>query len=389
VITHPRDTTKFRVVTEHGNTYFLSTKSRTARDLQVLTIRVFHAMKFIPASQALSKLFSESRLSTDSDGQSTLHQALILGRLVGELQKALSAKEIVEKQLKQVRQERKSLDEQLLDTIASYKETIEVLHQQQQSSGGSADYDPVLAGALQAKLTEEEQRKANLQEELAQAKRSLLEARQRSRHHSSLHASESVEHLTAENNRLKTMIADREAALAQLQDAAAVPRAGQMTRSIQELRQEKRTLEDELSTLESRVRQAEASNEGAAAGIQRELQAVNLERSTLARRVEELSRELEKGKSHQEGNIERVTAANGRLMEDKERLERQLRQVSSLYQETVQQLNAGQQRPAGAAPAVTQVAGLQAQITQMDDAIRRTEAENEALKSHIRRLAAR
>ncbi|CAE7509409.1 AIR9 [Symbiodinium microadriaticum] len=56
VIIHPLDTTKFRLVMSEVKTFHLMALTRTARDLIALTIRCFHAKKYMSTSSLLQTL---------------------------------------------------------------------------------------------------------------------------------------------------------------------------------------------------------------------------------------------------------------------------------------------------------------------------------------------
>lgn len=132
-----------------------------------------------------------------------------------------------------------------------------------------------------------------------------------------------------------------------------------------------------------------------------QIQQLTEERNRLNIRIEALCRDLEKGKTQSESSLERVMTSNARLLEEKDRLEKEVKRNSVLYQDVARQLSAHQQQIAvtisqhqGVGPAQVNVQAkeqfakqLQLQLVQKEELINTWDAENQSLKSRIRKLA--
>lgn len=125
--------------------FHLQAQSRTARDLIALTIRCFHAKKYLPTAGILQELFPVHAIGANSvpaapAGDSHLDECILLERLTKELNRAMQQKDMSEKVLRNTHHEKNQLQAQLEETIRGFAEVIKGGEDQlsQGSSGTSA-----------------------------------------------------------------------------------------------------------------------------------------------------------------------------------------------------------------------------------------------------------
>lgn len=431
VIIHPLDTSKFQLVMSEVKTFHLIALSRTSRDLIALTIRCFHAKKFMSTSSILQTVLPVSM--PDATGvmptmDSRLDASIVLERLAKELNRTMQQKEVAEKVLRNTNHEKKQLQEQLMETISGFTEVIESLQDQctDEAPAPSADrlqdqLRDVTASnhALQAEL---ETLRIHL-EKLAES-RKAAEARSRSGLGAGPEAQ--VHQLKDERDMLKVRLEELSTNTTGVQhdqqeqvhtqelkrlrqDVEALHnQKEQLRKHLQDQDRERQELQDNFLYVKGQLdkvqlKQAEAAENGSSDGrkeLQRHrqtLQTVTDERNRLANRLESTLNVLEKEKAYHEQSVERVTSANSKLMEEKDRISKEVERLSNLYTESVNQLQFGlNEAQAGSVfrsdseanpvdPA--EMAHLKLQAEELEATILEKEEENDALKTRIRKLA--
>lgn len=440
-IIHPIDTCKFRLELgeEREKVYHFVALSRTSRDLIALLIRCFHARKYIATSLILSSLGQNpatpgAPLTSLSKDRFDIH--MLLGRLGRELDRTVGQLGKVEKIVRNAAQEKQQLQSQLRETITSYTEAIEKLHQQLAHARGGA------AAALGVQLHEARAQNSSLQLEHQEVKQRLTEEQtaaaelQRS-------AGDGREVVEA----LKTELAALKADLAALQgnkeakqlDHSRAEELRRLRRDVDELNKEKEGLErinadaekEKQDLIENflyvkgcldKLQMASINAPAASPEVERELanmratyeKAVD-ERNRVAVKVEQIDREREKQKQQREAALERVMTANARLLEERDRFEKEKARVSQLYQQTMATMGAttapaapadssasgypdtaGTSSSDGAEPSALPLASgaqalspdaLRVELKQKTELLAKREAETETLRSRLRRLA--
>merc|ERR1719247_1160899 len=164
VIIHPLDTLKFQLIMSENRTLHLQAQSRTQRDLIALTVRCFHARKYLPTAGILQELFPVHAMGPGSGapapaqggGDSHLDECILLERLTKELNRAMQQKDTSEKVLRNTHHEKKQLQAQLEETIRGFTEVI---------SGGEdqLDRDPAAASSAPLPKLQEQYREAQAQ----------------------------------------------------------------------------------------------------------------------------------------------------------------------------------------------------------------------------------
>ncbi|CAE8587663.1 unnamed protein product, partial [Polarella glacialis] len=180
VIIHPLDTCKFRLELseEQDKVYHFVALSRTSRDLIALLIRCFHARQYVATAFILSRLF-QNPATPGAPLTSVAHYDLDIERLGDRLGKELNRNvaqlESVEKVVRNANLEKRELQAQLGETINSYTEAIEKLHQQltPAAKGGAA-------ASLQLQIHDARATNSRLQLELQELRPALEEEKQRS-----------------------------------------------------------------------------------------------------------------------------------------------------------------------------------------------------------------
>lgn len=437
VLIHPLDTTKFQLIMGDSRSFHLSASSRTSRDLIALTIRCFHARKYISTAQILQDLLPVQPLGPHSGAtpsptvDSRLDACIVLERLTKELNRTMSQKEVSEKVLRNTHHEKNQLQVQLMETISGFTEVIEGLQDQ---FGDNTSATPALSvERLQSQLREANQQNQSLQGELAMWKQDL-EKLQRQRKAAGNSASSAgggalaaeLKNLREERLLLQEKMRElsSSSATTQQRDQADQVHANelkrlrqdvemlhnqkeQLRRQLQDADRERQELQDnflyvkgQLDKVQMRQAQAAANPDaGSAKELARHrqtLEDVSEERNRLAMRMEGLLREVEKEKTYHEQSLERVMTANARLLEEKDKAAKEVQRLSQLYSESVQQLQNTSSSGVFRADSITSSSGfvdpdelgrVRAQIAQIDEALQRKEQENESLKNRIRKLA--
>jgi len=395
VLIHPLDTVKFQLVMSDDKTFHLAALSRTSRDLVALTIRCFHARKYISTSYVLSQLFTKSNNGT-SDSTAALDLQMMTSRLTQELNSSIIRQERIERMHRRTLEEKACLSEQLHETICSYQNVVEDQAQQLQARGGDCNssvgsnnhaYQTLMQRlrdaereASSSKLELEEVRHRwldttqgkiadpfndGLQEELQQAKQENQRTIQRMRE------SEKT------NNELRRLLAELEKLR---------PEKEQLVLRLRGVEQEKQEwisnyhqIKNEFDKLQIAHRESQNNKAGQSMIDENRLAQIMDEKNRLNKQIENIAREKERGKNSQESQVERLMAVNAKLLEEKDREEQEKLKISQLYQETVAQLRSGTMAGNGG--------GDGALVQQQQETIQRLEAENGSLKSRIRKLA--
>jgi len=445
VIIHHLDTSKFQLILNEARTFHLHALSRTSRDLIALTIRCFHAKKFLSTSDLLQELFPVHRIAPGSkaggsDGH--LDKCILLERIAKELNRSMQQKEISDRVLRNTHREKEELQKQIMETIGGYTEVIEGLQQQCAEGMAAARTPTIPIERLQEEYREAQSCNQAMQAEIQAMRRHLEEARR------TWQAAEAVAPKgdlgglgTAVGQEVSQLQEERNLLQARLQElstnSVSVIQREQAdqghAQELKRLRQDvemlhdqkvslRRTLQDADRTRQElqenflyvkgqldkvQMKQAQSSQGSGAddkeiARCRQNLEAVTEERNRLSVRMEALCRELEKDKAYHEASLERVMAANGRLMEEKDRSDKEVKRLSRLYAEAVQQVQQQSQTlqsgvfrndSVGGSPSdefaaeQEEISKLRAQVTQVDESIKKKEQENESLKNRIRKLA--
>lgn len=458
VTIHPLDTLKFQLIMSEGRVFHLAASTRTARDLIALTIRCFHARKYLPTQSILSELLPVQPLGPGGAGAGAhsnptagggvgaaaagkLEVCIVLERLTKELNRTMQQKEVQDKVLRNTSHEKRQLQAQLMETIEGFTEVIEGIQDQFGDGQTPAAMPPVSVDRLREQLREANAQNQALQAEY-NAQRQQLEKLQRAHQEasrSSAVASGEAQRLREERQllqaRLKelssnSMVHQREQQdqvhaneLKRLrQDVESLHNSKErLRRQLQSADQERSELQDnflyvkgQLDKVQMKQAHQAASSSGDGSEVQQHrqaLQSVTEERNRLSTRMESVLRDAEKEKAYHEQSLERVMTANARLMEEKDRAAKEVQRLSQLYAESVQQLQgvgrggadglsttsgifradslAGTQAGGVGAGGVDpeELARVQAQLAQTDEALQRKEQENDSLKNRIRKLA--
>lgn len=377
VIIHPLDTVKFQLVFSEDKIFHLAALSRTSRDLVALTIRCFHARKYISTSYILSHQRGQS---------DALDLQVMISRLTQELNRAIGSKERIERVLKKTAEEKSSLDAQLHETITSYTTVIETLQQAVQNNSGTPSSSN---SSLLQRLREAEREASMAKSELVEVRHDRwLNAQHAKSDPFNDGAEEEMKQLRAENERCMQRLKEVEKNSVDLRRQLA---------ETDHVRQEKETLVVRMRAVEQekqavianyhhvkneydQLQKQSAESSRSSAINNSRIDQILEEKSRLERQVEQMCRHSEHGKSSQEAQVERLMGANARLLEEKDRAEKENIRILALYDQTLAQLKAGTPE-GGSDPTV------QATIQQQQDRIEKLEQENASLKTRIRKLA--
>eukprot|EP00440_Ansanella_granifera_P044628 gb/GFBE01048365.1/.p1 GENE.gb/GFBE01048365.1/~~gb/GFBE01048365.1/.p1 ORF type:complete len:658 (+),score=174.26 gb/GFBE01048365.1/:1-1974(+) len=435
VIIHPLDTSKFQLVMSGSKTYHLIALSRTSRDLIALTIRCFHAKKYLSTASILQTLLpvqqpmapGASMPATDA----RLDSCIVLERLAKELNRAMQQKEVSEKVLRNTNHEKKQLQEQLMETISGFTEVIEGL--QEQCVDGAGAGPPPSVDRLQDQLREVNAGNQALQAELnnmrlhldkLQQSRQAAEARSRANTPGAGPEAQ-VHQLKDERDMLKARLEELSSNTSSVQhnkqeqvhtqelkrlrqDVESLHnQKEQLRRQLQDQDKERQELQDnflyvkgQLDKVQMRKAQSSGSGDGQQE-LQRHrqtLEAVTEERNRLSMRLEAVLNNAEKEKAYHEQSVERVMTANGRLLEERDRIAKEVERLSRMYSESVNQLQGGLNETnasgvfrtdSGSGPPAdpAEMARVRSSLEEVDADIRKREQENESLKNRIRKLA--
>lgn len=425
IVIHPLDTCKFRLELseELDKIYHFVALSRTSRDLIALLIRCFHSRKYVATSFILSQLFQNPATPGAPLTSLQRHDFDIHGlgqRLGKELDRTVGQLEVVERVVRNVVQEKSELQAQLRETIGSYTEAIEKLHQQLAFAKGGP------SAAVQLQVHEAKNVHQRLQMEHQDLRTRLDDEEQRAPKGSTELSADMVEKTEA----LRGDISKLRASISALAGDAAMSSQRDLTRAeeLRRLRSDVDMLNGEKEGLDRCAVQADkekadlienflyvkgcldklqmASLQTPAASPEHEREVSKLkesfshvvdERNRIAVKVEALDRDREKQKQGRESALERVMNANARLLEERDRLDKEKARVSDLYQKamgamgavaTPQVANSGGGYPAagGENDAATTQA-LQAELTQKTELLAKREQEGESLRARLRKLA--
>jgi len=420
VVIHPLDTCKFRLELseEADKIYHFVALSRQSRDSIALLIRCFHSRKYVATSFILSRLFQNPATPGAPLTTHVQHDGFdihALGERLGkELDRTVGQLEVVEKVVKNATNEKGELQAQLRETISSYTEAIEQLHQQLAVARGGP------AASLQLQLHEARAQQNSLQLDMQEVRHNIEQEQQRAPKTSepSAECAAQVEALRGEISQLKTSISalagDR--AMNSQRDLTRQEELRRLRADVDMLNSEKEGLErcsvqadkdkqdlienflyvkgclDKLQMASLQMPAASPEHEREVARLKETYSQVVDERNRLAIRVETMDRDREKQKQQRESALERVMNANARLLEERDRLEKEKARVSELYQSTMGAMGAG----AGAGGAGGNAAGgdasasleaLKAELTQKQELLRKREQEGESLRARLRKLA--
>mmetsp|Transcript_14345 Transcript_14345/g.25223 ORF Transcript_14345/g.25223 Transcript_14345/m.25223 type:complete len:661 (-) Transcript_14345:73-2055(-) len=442
VIIHPLDTCKFQLIMDHARIFHLQAQSRTSRDLIALTVRCFHAKKYLSTNDILQELFPVNPMGqgAPASGSSHLDECILLERLTKELNRSMQQKDTSEKVLRNTHHEKRQLQAQLEETITGFQEVIEGLEVSTQGPSLSTTTSSMPVERLQEQYREVKSQNQALEAELQTMRRQLEEA-QRSNKAATAAAggpggrglggasSVEVSQLREERNHLQARLRELSSSSGQQRDQADQVH----TQELKRLRQDVETLHNQKEALRKqlqdgdrarqelqenflyvkgqldKVQMKQAQTTAGAGGESKEFErfrenisTVSEERNRLCNRMETLSREIEKEKAYHESSLERVMTANARLMEERDRAEKEVQRLSKLYAESVQQvqspdteisastgvfrLDSTASSPVTAADQ-EEMNNVRKQLAQIEEAIKRKDQENESLKNRIRKLA--
>jgi len=207
VVIDPLDPNKFRLELskETDKIYNFAALCHQPRDDIALLIRCFHARKYVTTSFILSHLFQNpatpgAPLTNVQPDGFDIHA---LGERLGkELDRTVGQLEVVEKVVKNATNEKGELQAQLRETISSYTEAIEQLHDQLADARGGP------AASLQLQLHEARAQQNSLQLDMQEVRHNIEQEQQRAPKTSETSAERAaqVEALTGEISQLKTSI---------------------------------------------------------------------------------------------------------------------------------------------------------------------------------------
>lgn len=420
VLIHPLDTCKFRLLLtdEQEKMFHFVALSRTSRDLIALLVRCFHARKYVATSFILSRLYQNPATPgapLTSVNSTSVDLPGLTQCLQKELDRTTQRMEKAERTVRISTQEKLKLQEQLKDTIGSYTEAIEKMHQQLAMTQGN----PTASAQLQ--LHDSRAQFSRLQMELTDLKQKLEEEKEKGPQGSGVDATEAAQRAAAadalrrEINELRSKISaiTGDAALTNQRDLTRAEELRRLRTDVESLNREREGLEDCLGKAEKdkqelienflyvkgcldKLQVAHLQSPMASPEFQRQVAQLKAsysqvvdERNRLAIRAEALDRDREKQKLQKESDLERLMNANARLMEEKDRLEKEKASLSSLYQNTVAALGASQ-GAAGKGSAQDSLAilqALQSEVAAKTDQLSKRDQEGESLRARLRKLA--
>lgn len=413
VVIHPLDTCKFRLELsdEVDKIYHFVALSRTSRDLIALLIRCFHSRKYVATSFILSQLFQNPATpgapltSVHTDGFDVHGLGDRLGK---ELDRTVGQLEAVERVVRNANLEKTELQAQLRETISSYTEAIEKLHQQLAMAKGGP------SAAIQLQLHEARASQQGYQLELQELRTRVDEEQQRAprTEEPSAETAAQAEALRGEISQLRTSISAiaGDAALSSQRDITRAEELRRLRSDVDMLNSEKEGLEkcaaqadrekqdlienflyvkgclDKLQMASLEAPDASPEHEREVAKLKETYSQVVDERNRFAVRVEHMDRDREKQKQQRESALERVMNANARLLEERDRLEKEKARVSELYRSTIGAMGAqGAGAGAGGDPAALEA--VRAELAEKQALLAKREQDGESLRTRLRKLA--
>lgn len=421
VVIHPMDTCKFRLELseEEDKVYHFVALSRTSRDLIALLIRCFHARQYVATTFMLRQLYQNP--ATPGAPLTTLREQdlepqQLSDGLAKELHRTLAQLEKVQKVVRNATLEKRELQEQLKETIESYTQAIEKLHQQiaPVTRGGSC-------ATLQLQIHDAKVHQSRIQLEVQELRTQLEEEKLRNQGDGVDEAQAQARARTIES--FKAEITQLRAKIGHLTGNTEVTSQRDQKRAdeLRRLRSDVESLAREKEALERCATQAEkekadlienflyvkgcldklqmASLASPAASPEHERQVSQLraaysqvvdERNRLLVRVEAMDKDREKQKQLRESALERVMTANARLLDERDRLEKEKERVSRLYQQTMTAMGAVQSKDGGnPEDGMDRSAfqALQAQLVEKKELLTKREQEGESLRARLRKLA--
>ncbi|CAE6946430.1 RAB3GAP2 [Symbiodinium natans] len=342
-----------------------------------------------------------------------------------ELNRTMQQKEMSEKVLRNTNHEKRQLQEQLMETISGFTEVIEGLQDQCDGATNVPSADRLqdqlkeICASNRAQQAEVESLRMHLQK-LSECKKA---AEARVRNGAGAGPEAQVHQLKDERDMLKARLEELSSNTTTVQhdqqeqvhtqelkrlrqDVESLHNEKeQLRRQLQEQDKERQELQDNFLYVKTQLdkvqmKQAEAAQNGSLDG-QKELerhrhtlQSISEERNRLAARMDSALNVAEKEKAYHEQSVERVTTANARLMEERDRIAKEVERLSSLYAQSVAQLQAsladaqsGKFESATGQTDPAEVALLRSEVEDLDATLRDREEENDALKTRIRKLA--
>jgi len=417
VVIHPMDTCKFRLELseEQDKVYHFVALSRTSRDLIALLVRCFHARQYVATSFILSRLF-QNPATPGAPLTSVTHADLDVDRLEGrlgkELDRTVGQLESVERIVRNATNEKKELQAQLSETIGSYTEAIEKLHNQLTPSAKGGQ-----AAALQLQIHDGRALNSKLQLEAQELRPRLEDEKQRAQGDdvdgpAAQKRARTIEAFRAENAQLKAQISAL-AGSAELHSQRDMTRADELRRlrsDVESLNREKEELERcRMQAVKEKEDLVEnflytkccldkfqiASLDSPAASPEHERQVAQLrvaysqvvdDRNRLAVRVEAMDKDREKQKQMREAALEKVMSANARCLEERDRLLKEKTRVSALYQQTMGAMGSDAGGGEEGADQAT-LEAMKAELARKEDNLGKREAEGESLRARLRKLA--
>mmetsp|Transcript_85028 Transcript_85028/g.132877 ORF Transcript_85028/g.132877 Transcript_85028/m.132877 type:complete len:645 (+) Transcript_85028:108-2042(+) len=425
VVIHPLDTCKFRLELGEGTDrlYHFVALSRTSRDLIALLIRCFHSRKYVATSLILSSLGQNPATPGAPLTQLSKNHydiEMLIGRLGKELDRNGGQLGKVDKKVRNATNEKRELQEQLKETINSYTESIEKLHEQLHKAGPDAAMQWKLHDAkatkskLELEMTELTQRMADqfpeglgqfsnstANAELAAEEQALKSEIEELRKSITSLAGENVNNVQIENSRaaeltrLKRDVAHLTAEKEDLEGNKAEAEKDKQS-LIDNFLNVKKDLDDiQMTSLNTKI---DPEKERELASLRAKHEETAEDRNRIAAQLEALDRDKEKQKQQREAALERVMTQNTKLLEERERMEREKTRVSELYQSTMGAIGAIGAVPAANTTAPTDNTGsddlddvsveaLREEIRKKTEEMTKREQESESLRSRLRKLA--
>lgn len=420
IVIHPLDTCKFRLELsdDRDKVYHFQALSRTSRDLIALIIRCFHSRQYIATSFMLSRLFQNPATpgAPLTSLQSPTFDVHAQGsRLSKELDRTVVQLQAVEKGLRNANEEKSQLQAQLRETISSYTEAIEKLHQQLSFAQGGP------AASVQLQLHDARAVHSRLQLEMQELKPTLEEERQYALAEvaQSEHKQEAGE-LRAQITRLRTDISSLagDAAVNSQRDHTRAEELRRLRNDVECLSQEKGGLErcamqadkEKQDLIENflyvkgcldKLQMASLEIPAPSPEAERELSQLKAsygqmvdERNRYAVRLEALDRDREKQKAQRESALERVMNANARLLEERDKLEKEKARMSEMYQQSMGAMGVMQSGPGdaskgppGSSGDASTLEALNKDMARKTEQLSKLEQEGESLRSRLRKLA--
>lgn len=420
VVLHPLDTLKFRLELgeEREKVYHFVALSRTSRDTIALLIRCFHSRRYVATSFILSRLFQNpatpgAPLTTMQGDSFDVHR--LTERLAKELDRTVGKLDAVARVVQHTNREKEELQEQLRETIRSYTEAIEKLHQQIATNRGGP------AAELPLKLGDAKGTQSRLTFELHEIRQQLAEEQEKK----SAGFGTEAEVIKSEIAKLRSGInaLTGDGMQNSLRDSSRAEELRRLRQDVDGLLGEKDILEQSLQQAEKekqelienflyvkgcldKLQMASLQIQPVSAEMERELQQARQaysqavdERNRTAVRVESLDRDHEKQKTQCEAALERVMTANARLMEERDRLQKEAARISSLYQSTMLAMGATTDPSAPSAAAgvsdsqggsgdcTAELEALRAEFAQKTELLNKRAQESEGLRTRLRKLA--